>query len=94
MLIRIVKLTLKPEHAAAFIAVASKHQSLIRAFEGCHHQEMLQVDDTPNTFLTYSKWDDANALNNYRNSTLFNSIWTTIKPWFAQKAEAWSTTEL
>ena len=45
----------------------------------------------PNLFFTYSHWENETALNNYRDSDLFQSIWPTIKPWFSQKAEAWST---
>ena len=31
-----------------------------------------------------------NDLENYRTSETFIGIWSTIKPWFAEKAVAWS----
>jgi hypothetical protein len=52
---------------------------------------MVRDIHDPNLFFTYSQWENENALTNYRNSDLFQSIWPTIKPWFSQKAEAWST---
>ena len=32
--------------------------------------------------MTYSHWDDENALNNYRNSQVFFRLWNKIKPHF------------
>ena len=40
--------------------------------------------------MTYSVWDDEKTLENYKNSALFESIWTNIKVWFDAKPEAWS----
>lgn len=90
MLIRIVKLTLKEENAKEFEQTAKANHAKIIAFEGCQHLEMYKDTSQPFIFFTYSQWKDENALNNYRNSTLFKSIWANVKPWFAAKAEAWS----
>ena len=40
--------------------------------------------------MTYSHWDDKEALDNYRESDLFSGLWTKIKPMFGAKPEAWS----
>jgi hypothetical protein len=43
--------------------------------------------------MTYSAWENEEALENYRVSPLFQSIWPTIKPWFSARPEAWSLME-
>ena len=40
--------------------------------------------------MTYSHWNGPEDLENYRTSETFGKIWPTIKPWFAEKPEAWS----
>jgi quinol monooxygenase YgiN len=51
---------------------------------------MLRDINNPAIFITHSLWDSEEDLNKYRDSELFQSIWPTIKPWFAEKPQAWS----
>lgn len=90
MIIRIVKMTFMPEKVNDFLEIfhASKH--LIRNFEGCSHLELLNDINSPNIFFTYSYWQSENALNNYRDSELFGTVWKKTKVLFAAKTEAWS----
>ena len=44
------------------------------------------------THYTSKKGKDLAAHPAYRQSSLFAEIWPTVKPWFAAKAEAWTTT--
>jgi heme-degrading monooxygenase HmoA len=51
---------------------------------------MLRDINNQSIFITHSLWDSEEDLNKYRDSELFQSIWPTIKPWFAEKPQAWS----
>lgn len=62
----------------------------IKGFDGCIHLELLQDNQTPSIFFTYSYWKSEKHLNNYRDSILFNTIWTSTKVLFNQKPEAWT----
>lgn len=90
MLNRIVKMTFRAECADDFIRVFNKNKHLIAGYEGCTGVELLRDISNPNIFFTYSKWKSENHLNNYRDSPLFDEVWSTVKQWFAAKPEAWS----
>jgi quinol monooxygenase YgiN len=42
----------------------------------------------PHIYYTYSKWEDEEALENYRRSVLFTTTWAKTKVLFAAKPEA------
>jgi quinol monooxygenase YgiN len=90
MITRLVKLTIEPNKVEEFqrLFVANKEQ--IAAFEGCLHLEILNDVNHPNVYFTYSKWQNVDAIENYRQSDLFNGIWSQVKPLFIAKPEAWS----
>lgn len=90
MLIRIVKMTFREEETENFLRVFNERKHLIAAFDGCSGVELLRDISDPNIFFTYSKWQTVEQLNAYRNSELFNTVWSTVKKWFAGKPEAWS----
>lgn len=90
MFIRIVKLTFQPDKVETFTSFFEEHKTRIRNFEGCMLLELYQDKQNPCIFFTYSYWEHENALEVYRNSTLFKDIWGTTKMWFSNKAEAWS----
>ncbi len=94
MIVRIVKLTFREEEIETFKQVLEESKENIRAFPGVLHLQMLQSADDPCIFFTYSHWDNAQALENYRHSELFKNTWAKTKPLFAEKAEAWSTHQL
>ncbi len=89
-MIRIVKMTFAPELVSDFEALFDKNKSKIRAFEGCTHLQLLQDINQTNVFFTYSFWEHPNNLENYRNSALFNEVWTATKKLFSAKPEAWN----
>ena len=74
MLIRIVKMNFQPEKTAEFLQMFDDIKHKIRRFDGCEHLELMQDYDDPNSFSTYSKWHDDDALNAYRNSDLFDTF--------------------
>lgn len=90
MLIRIVKMTFHPEKLTDFLSEFNARKHLIAATEGCNGVELLQDTSNPNIFFTYSKWDNSDYLQKYRESELFNTVWSRVKKWFADKPEAWS----
>lgn len=90
MLIRIVKLTLQPEKAEAFVQLFNERKQRIANFEGCMGVELLRDRTDVNTFFTYSKWNSVEHLETYRQSELFTETWALVKQWFGNKPEAWS----
>lgn len=90
MLIRIVKMTFAADKVNDFLAAFNARKQLIGTFKGCAGVELLQDTSDPHTFFTYSRWDHADSLENYRQSELFNTVWAIVKKWFIAKPEAWS----
>ena len=93
-LIRVVRMTFRPEEAPAFLENFEAHKSLIRNFPGCQHLELWQDQNQKNIFVTYSHWESETALNQYRDSELFKSVWSFTKTLFSEKPKAWSTKKL
>jgi quinol monooxygenase YgiN len=91
MIKRIVKLNFRLDAVDTFVQEVfepSKHQ--IRRFPGCLHMELLRGIETPNILFTFSIWESEAALEQYRQSELFQATWAKTKALFAEKAEAWS----
>lgn len=93
MLIRMVKMTFKPDTVDAFLAHFYQHKNTIRHQPGCCHLSLLRDADHPNRFYTYSLWESEKDLNNYRQSGFFKEVWGYTKTLFAEKPEAWSMFE-
>ncbi|SFW26030.1 putative quinol monooxygenase [Cellulophaga fucicola] len=90
MIVRIVKLTFKTENIVSFENIFNESKHFIRNFEGCNFLELYQDKHNPTIFFTYSYWDSEAALNVYRHSDLFTSVWAKTKVLFADKPEAWT----
>lgn len=90
MLTRIVKMQFQPDKIDLFLEIFSENKHLIRNFEGNTFLELYQDKDNPSIFFTYSIWQNADALENYRQSELFNIVWGKTKILFANKPQAWS----
>ena len=91
MIKRIVKLEFLEGNENAFLEIFEKVQLEIKGFSGCDSLELLQETDSINIFFTVSVWESKEALEEYRNSTLFGETWEATKKLFARKAEAWTT---
>ncbi len=91
MIVRIVKMEFYPENVSEFLSIFETVKENIRTFKGCLHLELLQGTPDDSIFFTYSKWNDTKALEEYRNSELFKSVWIPTKKLFRCKAQAWST---
>lgn len=79
MIVRIVRMTFKPEKTEEFLEIFRSSKEKIRAFEGCNHVELLQDLHHPNVYSTYSLWDSEEHLNQYRHSSLFGQVWPDTK---------------
>lgn len=90
MIKRIVKMSFKPENVESFKTIFENNWQKIKGFEGCSSVELLQDVNDPSIFFTYSLWQSEEHLNNYRNSDLFNTVWSATKILFNAKPEAWS----
>lgn len=90
MLIRVVRMTFRPEERNNFLELFDQCKEKIRHFKGCSHLELLEDYNDPNVFSTYSYWEDEAALNAYRHSELFAEVWANTKSKFAAKPVAFS----
>ncbi len=87
---RMVKMHFKAGSIDAFIDFFESKKELIASFPGCHHVELLRDSREPDILYTYSLWDSEEALEDYRRSELFRSIWKETKLHFTSPASAWS----
>ena len=90
MITRIVKLHLQEEKVEDFLLLFDQVVTKVNGFPGCQKMYMLRDINNQSIFITHSLWDSEEDLNKYRDSELFKLIWPTIKPWFAEKPQAWS----
>lgn len=93
MITRVVKLEFQQEQVETFLSHFEQVKWSVATFPGCRGMKLIQDIKNPCVVMTYSIWENEEALENYRISPLFQSIWPTIKPWFSAKPEAWSLVE-
>jgi quinol monooxygenase YgiN len=93
MIKRIVKMHFREAEVSTFLSIYEESRKKIRAFEGCHHVELLRDVETPEVFFTFSIWESPAHLDKYRHSELFAGVWSQTKALFAAKAMAWSAEE-
>jgi len=91
MLTRIVKLTLDANKLSDFLNHFDTVKEEINSFPGCLGVQLLLDKKHRGIVLTHSKWENEAALNQYRDSELFGEIWPTVKKWFSDRPQAWST---
>ena len=90
MITRIVKLEFQNDRIDDFLRFFEGIKDVVNTFPGCYGMKLYQDIENPNIIMTYSHWESEEALNNYRDSEQFGEIWPSIKPWFANKPQAWS----
>jgi heme-degrading monooxygenase HmoA len=93
MIIRIVQMEFEEDRVPEFLKIFAASRKKIRSFSGCLHLQLLQGESDPSVFFTYSHWDNQNDLNTYRNSDLFQVVWSDTKNLFRVPAKAWSLTD-
>jgi quinol monooxygenase YgiN len=90
MIIRIVKMEFEEKRIADFLDIFTASKDRIRSFSGCSHLQLLQDETDPCVFFTYSHWENESDLKAYRNSELFQIVWSNTKKLFRIAPEAWS----
>jgi len=94
MIKRIVKMSFHPEKVEDFKKIFETNWQRIKGFEGCSHVELLQDENAPNIFFTYSLWKSEAYLNAYRDSELFARVWGGTKLLFNDRPQAWTVKEI
>lgn len=92
MLIRLVRMTFRPDTVETFLNTFDDRAPKIRQFPGCDHLELWRDIDAPTVCTTHSHWRSEEALDRYRHSDLFRSTWATVKPLFSDAPQAHSYT--
>lgn len=90
MINRIVRLSFHPKNVEKFLKVFEDSKRHIAAFPGCNSLSLMRDANDPNVFYTYSLWDNLDALEAYRLSSLFETTWTQTKILFNDKPRAFS----
>ncbi len=90
MLIRIVRMSFRPENVENFLVLFKQSEEQIRNFQGCLHLELLKDYHQNHIYFTYSHWTNEKALESYRKSNLFREVWQKTKTLFAEKPVAYS----
>lgn len=90
MIVRVVKMTFRPEEVMTFQELFDGWRHRIIAFPGCRHLELLHDVDDPRVFFTYSVWNGPIDLEAYRTSAVFADVWPVVKKLFAARASAWT----
>jgi quinol monooxygenase YgiN len=93
MLNRIVKMHFREEAVEEFLTVFYRYHAAIASQSGCQSVSLLQDHGQKNVFYTFSLWDNAESLDNYRQSALFQEVWPQTKKLFLEPARAWSLYE-
>jgi heme-degrading monooxygenase HmoA len=82
------------ENIPAFLENFENMKEKIRNSQGNRFLELYQDKNNPSVFFTYSFWETEQDLENYRQSALFDEVWTFTKKLFNDKPEAWSVDKL
>lgn len=94
MIVRIVRMTLRPESVDSFMTMFDEiHERIVRQ-PGCLRLDLVADTRYTNIVTTLSWWDSESSLEAYRAGELFRTTWARTKPLFAAPAEAWSHTPL
>ena len=83
-------MTFEPSKVNDFLRIFEENAERIRNFKGCQHLELLHSIDFPEILFTYSLWESAENLDEYRHSDLFIMTWIQTKKLFSAAPEAWS----
>jgi len=93
-MVRIVKMSFKSDKIDDFLVNFNDNKEKIRNTNGCSFLELYRDKTNQNIFFTYSYWETAQDLENYRNSDLFTNVWAKTKVLFNDKPEAWSVDKI
>ena len=84
-------MTFKPGCEEDFLRIFHSTKHKIRNFPGCTRLELWSDYAEPNIYITYSWWEDDKALEAYRQSKLFKTVWSQTKKLFDAGPVAFSS---
>ncbi len=90
MILRIVRMEFQEGTEKQFKELFALQREKLLKFPGCYEVKLYRDVDNSRVFYTYSLWENKNALENYRNSEVFLSVWKKVKKLFAGKPVAYS----
>ena len=90
MLLRIVRMDFEPEKVDDFVSFFHTIKEQIVNSPGCNHVELCKDSKLAHVYYTFSKWDDEESLEAYRESALFEDVWAKTKVMFGGKPLAYS----
>ena len=93
MITRIVQLEFEEDKINEFLSYFDTIKDDVNTFPGCYGMKLYQDIHRRSIVMTYSLWENEAALEVYRNSETFGTIWSKIKPWFSGKPQAWSVSK-
>lgn len=90
MILRLVKMTFKPEETANFLAYFETVKDDIASMPGIVNLKLYQDESNSNIVFTHSTWLNDRYLEAYRKSEVFGKVWPKTKAMFDDKPMAWS----
>ena len=88
MVVRLVSLRVHPDRQAELADVLATSYPQVRAVAGCRALYILQDNDDPLHYLTWSVWDAAADLDAYRGGPVYAVVWPRIRACLAVRASA------
>lgn len=89
-ILRIVRMTFRPEEIVGFIREFDSLQPRVSGVPGCTSVRLERDAHDPTVCATFSVWESVEHLNAYRESALFGEIWPDTKRRFAAAPEVWT----
>jgi len=93
MIIRVVQMHFQREAVEPMRDRLLAQAPKVRAFPGCLYLVLHQDAESPETFYSISHWESPEALEAYRQSSLFRDFWAELKACFARPARAFTLRE-
>ncbi len=90
MITRIVRMNFTKAGVEEFLEIFNENKVAIRNFPGCTQLRLMKDEHDPLCYTTVSEWTAASDLENYRRSELFKKVWSSVKPLFSAKTQAFS----
>lgn len=94
MIERIVRLAFEIDKENEFLKVFENHQLYMISSKVCSSLNLKKDLKSEGVYFTHSVWNSEEALSHYRSSVYFQDIWKKIKPWFVERAQAWTLTNI
>lgn len=90
MITRIVRMEFAPDKVQGFLSMFDAVKARIRHFPGVLSLALHRDAELAHVFYTVSEWENAEALEAYRVSALFQTVWQETKTYFGGAPQAFS----